>query len=347
MSTISPKYFPIRRILNDVETLDWSRDGDCTFIGSLYKVLKYFGEETSYDELMGLSRTAFRLNFHQGWNPSSPDWYRKDNAAEFLGYSINEYFLKPEDGKKYSSEKYKTKEELRKIIKKEITNNRPVLAIDLVDGPDWGIIIGYYHEAIVCRTYYDRSERFSVAEKFPWSIVTINKNIEKKDKNKLIVDSLKEVGNFFFEERWEGQYNGLAAYEKWIDDLRNEELFPEVNEKLFKDRWQTNAWIYSSHYDARQSARRFLEKNLNLFIGLSKIVIQEVIEEYRKIEKEMYENWIYFPFEQWVKNHKILFPGDRLRDGHTWTKEMRIKGATFLESMKEKEIEIFNKLKTI
>jgi len=377
-------------VLEGIPNLVWGKSGEATYIASLNLAMQHLAKEDneiqrnfrsslerrSYEDLMSMSGAAFRINVKQPqWGPSSPDMYPRLHAVEHLGYQLTPRVI--------DLTNERLKDETFELIKQEIENNRPVIAIDLIKGPDWGIITGYRGDKLVCRTYYDQTSDYSIAQKFPWVIHTINKTGTIQNRKRAIREALKFAYDHFYVEKLplgspDVYYaNGLSAYDAWIKDLRDEnkisslkklnivasniiELFMKLakskqennipdEELVFENYWHINTWYYNSLTDARRSAANFLKRVAKKdFEGKEREILQKVEEIFQEIAEILERNWIYFPFIFNVnkKEGKMMIPRIGYIEGTTWTKKMRQKGAEALEKVKIKEIKAYKLLKT-
>jgi len=170
------------RAIEGVERLQWGKGQENTFIGALTVAMRAIGEDVTYDYIMGVSGAAFRLHFHQpDWCPSSPDatcgFNHSKPAMEALGYTstcIGSDGKNPQEMKK-----------VRDAVVQSINNGIPVLAIDLIEVPDWGVIVGYSGdgEEFLCRTYFDRTAAYSRAKKWPWVVEIPRKDGEALERD--------------------------------------------------------------------------------------------------------------------------------------------------------------------
>ncbi|UCD73526.1 MAG: hypothetical protein JSW01_02460 [Candidatus Bathyarchaeota archaeon] len=330
-----------KRVLTDVPRIGWGKGIECTFIGALDAALRFLGESVDYVYLMGISGAAFRLLFHQPeWCPSSPDAALNEayprQVMKSVGYG----------GRFFSKEK-KSREEMIQIIHGEIDKGRPVVAIDLVRHPDWGIITGYKDNVLFCRTYYDKSEEYSVAENLPFLIFTFEKVSLPLRRFDAILGSFRLSVDLAYKENIDDYTNGIAAYDAWIEDLKKDRWFDKMDKDTFKFHWHVNGWTYDSLYDARLAAVRYLQRIETEFSGKEKETVRKACEKLGQMERMLFENWIYFPMPFWVdmkEKGKTWIPRDRSIDGNTWTRQMRRKGADLLKELKDTEIEVFELL---
>jgi len=331
-----------KQVLEGVPKLGWGKNIECTFFGALDATLRFLGEPVDYVYLMGVSAAAFRLRFHQpDWCPSSPDAALDETYAQqalrSIGYS-GQFITKEDAGQK----------EINRIIQEEIDKGVPVVAIDLVKVPDWGVVTGYQNGKLLCRSYYDKGDEYSVAEKDPWIILRIEKAGSAPDKLDRFRESFKLAVEFAFKKRIDHYANGLPAFDAWIEDLENEEMFSKMEEATFRHYWHVNAWVYDSLFDARLAAAKYLRRIEEEFSGEEKEAINEAAKKFENIKTTLFDNWIYFPFAHWVKKEegKTWTPKGMI-DTDTWTQQMRKKGAETLRMIKQKEEETFNVLSRI
>jgi DNA-binding transcriptional ArsR family regulator len=331
-----------KQVLEGVPRLGWGKDIECTFFGALDATLRFLGEPVDYVYLMGVSAAAFRLSFNQpDWCPSSAD------AA------VNEiYIQQPLKAIGYKGESFNTEnagqKEINQRIRDEIDKGIPVVAIDLVQVADWGVVTGYQNGKLLCRSYWDKGDEYSVAEKEPWIILKIEKSgpIPPRTKGtresiKLAVDlsRRKEIGTYA---------NGLAAYDAWIRDLENEALFSKMDDATFMRYWHVNGWIYDSLFDARLAASRYLQSVKKEFAAKEREAVNDAAQRFENIMKTLYDNWVYFTMPSWVrKDEKKTWTPKGMIDTDTWTEDMRKKGANALRPIKRKEEQAFEVLSRI
>jgi len=329
-----------KRVLEGVPPLGWGKGIECTFFGALDATLRFLGEPVDYVYLMGVSAAAFRLRFHQpDWCPSSPDAALDETYAQkalkSVGYS----------GQLITKENT-SQEEINRIIREEIKKGIPVVAIDLVRVPDWGVVTGYHNGKFLCRSYYDKGDEYSAAEKDPWAILKLEKAEPVPDRLESIRGSFKLAVELANKERIDNYANGLAAYNAWIKDLENEDTLSKLDEATFRHYWHVNGWVYDSLFDARLAATKYLGRVEEEFPEEEKEMIREAAKKFESIKTALFDSWIYFPLPGWVKKGKIWTP-KRMIDGDTWTQEMRKNGAETLKKIKQKEKEAFEVLSRI
>ncbi|NLY18730.1 MAG: hypothetical protein GX045_07220 [Clostridiaceae bacterium] len=133
-------------------TLEWEADMDCTWAGAVYAALRYMGEPYTYEQILGLSGACYRIAFTEIW-----DWSATDALVAFDYSSILFNAIGYEQIWADRVEKDDRNEE-RKNIVRDITNGKPVIAINLRVAPEWGVITGFSENSknFYCRTYFDK-----------------------------------------------------------------------------------------------------------------------------------------------------------------------------------------------
>lgn len=328
----------MKKILENIPRLGWGKNIECTFFGSLDAALRFLGEPVDYSYLMGVSAAAFRLRFHQPeWCASSPDAALDGTYPEAVMKAIGyegEFIVRMVPGEKAIDRMFQ-------LIKEEIDSGRPMLAIGLTRFPDWGVIAGYDGKKILCRTYYDEGEEYSVAEEFPWIMFRMRKKEEKPPTmEENIINSIRLAVELAYTPFIDRYANGLTAYDVWIKDLENEEMFTKMNQKELFIHWHINGWIYDSLYDARNAAVEYLKKAEKILKGKNKDIVKEAAGKFEKVRENIFKNWIYFTMPHWVKQGRTWTPKATI-ETDKWTPEMRRKGAEALKNIRALEEEAF------
>jgi hypothetical protein len=321
-------------VLKGVGKLGWDTGMSSSFIAALAVTADYLGMEKDYTYLMGVSGGAFRIHFHKDWCPSSPDaTVGLDTGGEALkalglGY---EYHHLAGSVAPFGE----TEEVLTKAIMKSIDDGRPVLAIDLIEVPEWGVITGYQNggSELLCRTYFDKQEGYSIAEKFPWVIVILTEENKPPSDEENYRNALKVALEVATTESFGDYYSGTAALEKWIERM-NMDNFMAMKPDTFENCMLSNAWIYSRLHDDRTYASRFLDDLAGQFpehrvplLSLSTIYMEQV---------EILEGA--------AKNAPFPYA---IQQGDTWTGDMRGEEVKALKAVLEKEREAVKLLEQI
>lgn len=296
-------------VIGGVERLQWGQGMENTFIGSLTVVMKSLGEDVTYDYLMGVSGAAFRFHFATPeWCPSSPDatcgFNCADPALAALGYDIR-FIHAMEDSPEAPA--------LLQAVVDSIDAGHPVLAIDLKAVPDWGIITGYENggKKLLCRTYYDESEDYAVADKWPWVVAIIGEKGEPLPRTEALRRSLELAVKLAHTESYDEYASGFAGLERWIVDLEDDARFADTEATPEFSNDHINAWIYYSLMHSRQAAARYLRSILaELPLDAAGHVLSAA-ETYEEAALTLEQNRQYAPFK-W-----------ELPEGASWDADMR------------------------
>ncbi len=211
-----------------------------------------------------------------------------------LGYEAEYFHLKNEQFEQMGIPT-KSKDEILEIILKSINRGWPVIAIDLIDVPEWGIITGYQKEGkeLFCRTYFDKTKRYEIAQKFPWVICII----KKRENVDILPDYKKSIlmaKTLYNTEKYENYFSGIRAFEEWIDALQDNEYLSGVEDEDMQEIWMANWWIYYSLFEARKIAQQYLLDNKDKF-GIDVELIDKLAELYAKETKIMEEGFAFVP----------------------------------------------------
>jgi transcriptional regulator with XRE-family HTH domain len=202
----------------------------CTWAGALYAALKYMGENYTYEQIMGMSGACYRITFCEVW-----DWSALDALVAF-SYDIPLYnAIGYEPVKACRLEKEKRITERRRIVS-DILQNKPVLAINLRVAAEWGLITGYSDngKTLYCRTYFDgdklnENKDYLETENWPFLITHFGEKREKPSPTDILTVSLKVLTESFDAPNRDGYFQGKLGYEKWMEGLRNDNIWDENN----------------------------------------------------------------------------------------------------------------------
>jgi len=321
-------------VLKGVGELGWQTGMSNSFIGGLVVAADYLGVEKDYAYLMGVSGSAFRIHFHKDWCPSSPDptvgFDAGGEALRALGFDSEGRFL-PESAREGGM----AKEATLIAIKESIDAGKPVIAIDLIEVPEWGVITGYQKggSEFICRTYFDKQEGYSVAEKFPWAIVLIKEKRDPPSDRENYINGFKIALRTATTDSFGDYYSGTEALKKWIQRLKMDN-FADMDSEMFETSCLANAWIYQRLADDRMYASMFL-KNLTGSlpeIGKALTALSDIYTEQVEILKGAAKNAPY---------PSALAPGE------TWTGDMRAEEVKALQKVLDKELKAVEILKEI
>lgn len=324
-------------VVKGVEKLEWKIGNQCTFIGSMRAALQAMGDETSYNELMGVSGAAFRLTFAQpGWDYSSVDgmlgYDHGAVAMKALGYG---QAIITGSGNPNEPTSAKVREE----ICRSIDAGRPVLGIDVVLAPEWGIIAGYEQGGRVwlCRSYFDQhpgvtlaGDGFVHSDRWPWIRVVFGLKGKMPGARESLIAAMKVAVTYGKEEEYftsggGGRYaRGLTVYRVWAEGLEEEGRYK--NEKDLKHHWSVNCFCYDALVDARVAAGVYLKAHARELEGEAGRKVAEAAGLYEQIGQRLQE----------ARGTVVPIYKDGRAAGE-WTAEMRSAQAELLRGCAELE----------
>jgi hypothetical protein len=231
---------------------------DCTFVHCLELVLSGLGRDIGYDELMGASGMAFRLQFRvDRWDVGSPDPLVGRSCAEelFIAAGWN-YSLRV-----IRREQAADADDLRNAIISSIDAGVPVLAANIIPPEDWGIITGYERAGRnwICRAYHgDALGADRPATGWPTAVVILTDRLPRPAAGPLHVDSIRRAVELFEQRSHQSWALGRSAFEHWSQMLRT----------AYSPRCvHPNIWTYIGLIDARGAAVRYLRAIAGEFGG--------------------------------------------------------------------------------
>jgi hypothetical protein len=243
-----------RVFLKGIPRLEWGKGMETSFIRSVQVALNALGETYSYDFLMGISGAIFRIHVHPEWCPSAVDMTTGFDLSRDLFSSLGYHgeLVVIDDN---------NPEEIRSLyrrIREQIDRGIPIVAINLKTCPEWGIITGYLKRrpGILCRTFFDEGDRYSLAEHAPWLSFFISKSGNPVERKVLVRRSLERGILLWESDRFGDYYSGRSAFEFWIKALRdyinrgNSQPFPHAEE---------NRIYFNFLTDSRAAAYRFFQ----------------------------------------------------------------------------------------
>ena len=239
--------------IDKIPQLKWAEGTDNSFIRSAQLTLNALGENYSYEFLMGISGAAFRLHFHPDWCPSSADATTGFNVSKVLFKSLGyKSELHSIDDNKF--------EDIKSLYQKIITQINlgiPIIAINLKVCPEWGIITGYLKNkpGILCRTYFDKTDEYSLAEHAPWLSFFAGEKGEAMNGDELFNNSLKIAVELAKTDKFEEYKSGYSAFKKWIEELKKQA--EAIKTFVFKE-YEINLTIFNSLLDSRKAAAGYL-----------------------------------------------------------------------------------------
>jgi hypothetical protein len=249
----------------------FARGRDNTFTHCLQLVLEATGRKIGYDELMGLSGLAFRMQFRvDRWDVGNPDPLVGESCLKALFSSIGwdcEVRVARRD-------KPPEAQALRKVIRQSIDRNIPVLAANIIPPEDWGIITGYRQDRTwLCRSYNGGAERVDrPAAGWPTAVVVLTRRHPRPSPRKAHVESLRRAVKLFEMRRSGQRALGHRAFDHWCESLRG---------TVDRHYIHPNFWTYIGLIDARSAAVRYL-RGIRKEFGPRSLHVAAAAEWYEK-----------------------------------------------------------------
>lgn len=250
------------KLIAGVPNLSW--DEMNSFMGALQSVGHKIGDHSGYAYFCGVSGAAFRTQFFDTWCPSSPD--------PTVGYNAGAAVLKARGLDAtwlHVSSDGKNKPQILAAIKKSIDAGMPALAIDLIEMPEWGVIIGYQKngEELLCRTYFDKRRDFDIAQKFPFAVVILKPDGKMPDEKANILRGFGIVVENLTTEKYDEYFSGLAAFDKWMVRLQDDD-FTKLDSGKLSEVIQANYWTYQRLIADRKTGIEYLNMVAQKMPGL-------------------------------------------------------------------------------
>ncbi len=269
-------------------------------------VMQALGYTISYDDLLGVSGLAFRMQVSKdGFCGSSPHsccgYPCVDRAVQALPRQRQVYDVKPEDTAKVK--------EARRAVMASIDHGVPVQYGNEEDG----LIIGYQHngeEWICLHPYHDGGKKSFVEKDWPWGIAIYTKAKDNMPvPRELYVASLQQAVTMATTKEADAYYLGFAAWDSYLTRLKTLE---QADEKTRADAMLGNAWIYECLVQYRAVAARYLRtiagdfspaaaqhlrRAADLYDDMAKRVLCDT--EHSVVSVAPYP-WLLKPGEQWT-----------------------------------------------
>lgn len=317
-------------VIKGVGPLDWSTGETNSYIAALTRIAEYLNCERDYTYLMGASGSAFRVLFHKDWCPSSPDPTVGYDCGAVAAQCIN-----IEPTYVHIDKEKKNKEVMQREILGAVDNKMPVIAIDLIQVPEWGLIVGYQDkgEKLIVRDYFDRRHGYDIAEKFPWVIVTLDKKEGEIDDIKNFKHALKIAQELYETEMYDDYYSGIAALEYWIKRLAEDDL-STLDDKKLEEVILANAWIYQRCADDRMFGAKYLTSYAAQLPDVEKEILK-LAALYKAEHKLLTSEENVAPYPQFFKTVK------------SWGSDLRQREIGILTQFLEKEREAHALIKEI
>ncbi len=243
-------------IIDGIPPLTWSSGKTGTFMAALEAVVAQAGGNADYVFLSGVSGAAFRTHFHRDWCPSSPDpacgYEATKPALAACGYEATAHCVST-DGK--------NKPGILAAFMASVDSGIPVLAGDLIELPEWGIITGYQKqgEELFCRTFFDKRKGYELAQKFPFVSLVLTKTGTVPEPMHGYFMSFGIVAENLSEKQYDAYYSGLAAFDYWTEQLRTAD-FAAMDSMALSTAVQTNYWTFNRLVEDRKTGVEYLDR---------------------------------------------------------------------------------------
>ena len=234
------------------------------------------------------------------------------------------------------------REIFRSKIVHNIENNRPVISYGIIGPPDEGVVTGYDKngQILLGRSYFHDNTN-GYYEKDDWydaclGLVLIGKKRETPLKQDIYLESLRWAVQLAKERevkvlaKNDSQHlNGFAAFDAWIDALKNDAYFPkdDMDELTLSCQIHNNVTL-SGLFDSRRAAVGFL-KSMNDEFPAGKANISKAVEAYEKELGFLLDGLKTVPFAFQPEEQRL-----RMADP-----EMRSNLSALIRKSKEKDIQ--------
>ena len=243
-----------RTLITNAERLRRDPQRTNAFFIAMETALKTMGEDAQYDDLMGHSAYAFRIQFHPDrWcdSPPCPICGSDSAAAALAAFGFRQTTCMAED------EHSPDADAARKTIAAEINDGRPVIALF----EDWGLIVGYSDAGrqFLRLNDTDAASQTAIAQKWPWLTMMLERTGAKPQRRQTIARSLKLAAEQMRTPNVAGFLSGDAAWRQWIAELTNAQRLAAMDASALADAARCNRCTLDSLIDARQAAVRYLQ----------------------------------------------------------------------------------------
>lgn len=318
---------------------EFGKGNECSWAAAFTSALQTMGIPTDYHEVMGVSGACYRLAF------CTPDW----DYSSVDGLIVYD-FAKPAYeafGYKSCFEDRMDKEyraDVRKKIIENISENKPVLAINLRIAPEWGVICGYKESGtkLFCRTKYDReiidSEEYKAdkpnefdylyVDNWPFMISYFTEKQVPPTERENLIRSLQILIDCNQQGKVRQYATGIEAYSVWAEELQQNAWYDAHDDEDLFRRLSVNQFCVLALCDARRSAASYLASGRRLLPEYAD-ELEQIISCFEKVSM----------LADSIRNMVGLegsVPASEVR--RFWTKEKRAVQAEILLDMRELEL---------
>ena len=251
--------------IENIDRLEKKTGMENTFFGSLINILKVFEIEVNLITLMGLSAFPFRIQFQETWSTDILDPTKGFDCVKFLFDNINLKYKQLENGT--------TIDEINKAIIGSIDKGIPVLAKNLYEKNEWGIITGYQNQGkdIFCRSYSDKTIDYSLAPKNPNCIIVFEPKPIIFDGDDTLqfekpkISSLETAKIMLSTKSFGGYLIGNYALKRWQNILEDKDYFESLTDEKFRKICINNNLLFNQYSLNCQIASDYLGSFIEIF----------------------------------------------------------------------------------
>lgn len=247
----------------------FGKGNDCSWAAAFTSALQAMGVSADYDQVMGVSGACYRLAF------CTPDWdYSSADGLITYDFATPAFQAFGFEGCFEDRMDKEQRPEVRKKIIENLSENKPVLAINLRVAPEWGVICGYqeYGAKLFCRTKYDREVIDSTAypsdrpneldylyvDNWPFLISYFTKRYDPPTEKENLIRSLEILIDCNKQGNIRGYAAGVEAYRVWAEELRQNAWYDAHDDEALLRRLSVNQFCVLALCDARRSAASYL-----------------------------------------------------------------------------------------
>ena len=273
-------------------------------------VMEAVGEDVTYEYLLGVSGLAFRMQVSvDGLCPSSPHSFCgypcHARSSKALPWKLRIFEVKADDTKKVA--------EARQAVVESIERGVPVQYGSEEDG----IIVGYQkggEEWICFHPMREGGTKTFVETTWPWGIALFTERKEELPSHyELALGALGQAIEMAGTEEADGYYVGLRA---WDDYLTKLSALQNADEESKKGAMLGNSWIYECLARYRGAAATYLREIAGTLGARAASHLHAAADLYDRMSSEILQD----------SEHCLITIAPlpwSLKEGETWTNEMR------------------------
>ena len=249
------------KILNDVPRMMWGVDKEILFVQAAECCLRYMGYDIDYDELACASGMAFSLKWHKGKPcPSAgtiEDPLYFDRLFKYVGLKYTE--ISPNaDG-------------FSDAVMDSLEKGLPMIVQGGFNVPDFYVLTGYDPAGpkYYGQTPFNETDDYAESTEHPSRVFIIGDEVDDKPAGLARLYYPLHSAALAFNRKpsegtWEANYeHSFEAYDEWMAQLGNAELWPAMDEKKVNLHVHTNEWVFNVLYTSRLAAGRYLLRTAN------------------------------------------------------------------------------------